>query len=495
MRSRLASHWRDEGGAVLVVFALMLAIFSGIVALSYDFGRVAVTQSEMQSFADNVALAAAGELDGGADALTRAQAAAEQLIADSQTYGEGPGALGAEDFVLTFYAVRPDASGEIDATTTPEAAKYVSVRVADRAVTPIFGAVYAALSGNDAGRDRAGAHAVAGFTRYACNVTPLMICAPGADFDIGASVGRSLDLHLAADVGQLAPGALAPLDPVADLIGMDSLCAGLDGVGLDICMIAAEGDKPVCLADDGVTVRDSLLSVSLDASLNIPFDIFDGPATDLVNDALYPAASNVLSAFEPLLGQCLTGTNVSLSGAAGLPLDDCQAGGTCGLLGDGDWSAGRDAYVDVNYGGTDPYPTATTRFGYFQAELAAELAGETPDGPSGGSSGGLGGLLGGVGGIVDDVLDLVVGPQCTSAVSEDPARRVMVAAVVDCGANGVSAGSTGVPVLGFAEVFLMTPVGLDGTDGVAVEIVGQVGPDPSQNVTDAVLRDVVRLYD
>ena len=71
----------------------------------------------------------------------------------------------------------------------------------------------------------------------------------------------------------------------------------------------------------------------------------------------------------------------------------------------------------------------------------------------------------------------------------------MVAAVVDCGANGVSAGSAGVPVLGFAEVFLMTPVGLDGTDGVAVEIVGQVGPDPSQNVTDAVLRDVVRLYD
>lgn len=495
MRRAIVSHWRDEGGAVLVVFALMLAIFSGIIALSYDFGRVAATQSEMQSFADNVALAAAGELDGGADALTRAQAAAEQLISDSQTYGTGSTSLGADDFVLTFYAIRPDASGEIDPTTTPEAAKYVSVQIADRGVTPVFGAVYAALSGNGAGRDTTRAHAVAGFTRYACNVTPLMICAPTADFEIGASVGQSLDLHMAADVGQLAPGALAPLDPVAELIGLDSLCAGLTGIGLDICMIAAEGDKPVCLADDGVTVRDSLLSVSLDASLNIPFDIFDGAAAGLADDALYPAASNVLSAFEPLLGQCLTSSNVALSGAAGLPLDDCQTSGTCGVLGDGDWSAGRAAYVDVNYGGDDPYPDVTTRFGFYQAELATELAGGSTSGSSGGSSGGLGGLLGGVGGVVDDVLDLVVGPQCTSQVSQDPARRVMTAAVVDCSANGVSAGSSNVPVLGFAELFLMAPVGLDGTDGVSVEIVGQVGPDPAETLTDAVLRDVVRLYD
>ncbi|MAM62281.1 pilus assembly protein TadG-related protein [Maritimibacter sp. UBA3975] len=477
----------DESGAILVVFALMLAIFAGIMALSYDFGRVAATQSEMQSFADTVALAAAGELDGGPDAIERAERAATTLITDLQTYGDGGATLDADDITLAFYALRPDAQGAVAQTSTPQAARFVSVRLDDRGVAPVFGAVFAALGGDTAGRDTAGAHAVAGFTRYACNVTPLMICAPSASFDISANVGRSLDLHLAADAGQLAAGAIAPLDPVADLIGLDGVCAGLSGIGLDICMIAGEADKPVCLADDGVSVRDSLLSVSLDAALNIPFDIYDGPAGDLLGDALYPAASNVLSSFAPSAGSCLTSSNATLGASLGLPLDDCQSGGSCGVLGDGDWATGRDLYIEANYGGDDPHPEAETRFDLYVAELEAALEGDTGSG-----SGGLvGGLLGGVG----DVLDLDVGPTCTPETSEDPARRVISAAVVDCGANAVTAGSRDVPVLGYAELFLMAPVGLDGTDGLAVEIVGQIGPSPADNVTGAALRDVVRLYD
>ncbi|TNC59232.1 pilus assembly protein TadG-related protein, partial [Rubellimicrobium roseum] len=66
---------QDEEGTFIVFFALALAALLGMIALSFDLGRVASTQAELQSFADNVALAAAGELDGGSDAITRAQAA------------------------------------------------------------------------------------------------------------------------------------------------------------------------------------------------------------------------------------------------------------------------------------------------------------------------------------------------------------------------------------------------------------------------------------
>ena len=75
-RAHLDSFGRDDDGAILVFWAVGLAVFLGVVALSFDTGRIFSTQSELQSFADHVALAAAGELDGADDAITRAQAAA-----------------------------------------------------------------------------------------------------------------------------------------------------------------------------------------------------------------------------------------------------------------------------------------------------------------------------------------------------------------------------------------------------------------------------------
>ena len=91
--ARIRSWPKDDEGAILVFWAVALCAILGIVALSFDFGQKAATQSELQSFADQVALAAAGELDGKADAITRATAAAANLIADSQTFATGAHAL------------------------------------------------------------------------------------------------------------------------------------------------------------------------------------------------------------------------------------------------------------------------------------------------------------------------------------------------------------------------------------------------------------------
>ena len=70
-----------EDGSLLVFFLISVVTILGIVALSFDLGRRASTQTDMQSFADNVALAAAGELDGQPDAIARATYAANNAIA------------------------------------------------------------------------------------------------------------------------------------------------------------------------------------------------------------------------------------------------------------------------------------------------------------------------------------------------------------------------------------------------------------------------------
>jgi hypothetical protein len=88
----------------MTFWAMTLAVFIGLVALSVDFGRMAAAQSELQSYADNVALAAAGELNGLSDSITRATLAAQTFIIDTQTFGDGDVILSNEgDYQLAFF--------------------------------------------------------------------------------------------------------------------------------------------------------------------------------------------------------------------------------------------------------------------------------------------------------------------------------------------------------------------------------------------------------
>jgi len=142
---------RDERGAVLVLWGLFLAVGFGFLALAFDIGRIATTQTQLQSFADEVALAAAGELDGEADAITRATAAAEGLIGGLQTFATGNQALdGSSDLLpLTFLSDLPmDTSDTASTVTTdPTRARYVRVDISQRTVTTPFAHISAVLSG------------------------------------------------------------------------------------------------------------------------------------------------------------------------------------------------------------------------------------------------------------------------------------------------------------------------------------------------------------
>lgn len=63
---------KKESGAIAVTFALFLLMMLGFMGLAIDFGHLQVIRTELQTSMDACALAAAQELNGQPDALTRA---------------------------------------------------------------------------------------------------------------------------------------------------------------------------------------------------------------------------------------------------------------------------------------------------------------------------------------------------------------------------------------------------------------------------------------
>lgn len=61
-----------QSGAVIVTVSLVLLFLLGFMGIALDFGHLFVVKTELQTAMDGCALAAAQELDGGSDALTRA---------------------------------------------------------------------------------------------------------------------------------------------------------------------------------------------------------------------------------------------------------------------------------------------------------------------------------------------------------------------------------------------------------------------------------------
>jgi hypothetical protein len=64
-----------QGGAVILLTCFLLFFLLGFVAIAFDFGRLFIVKTELQTAMDACALAAAQELDGQASALARARSA------------------------------------------------------------------------------------------------------------------------------------------------------------------------------------------------------------------------------------------------------------------------------------------------------------------------------------------------------------------------------------------------------------------------------------
>ncbi len=503
---------RDTRGAMLVFWGVALAVMLGLVAMTFDIGRISLTQTELQSYTDAVALAAAGELDGSADAITRATAAAANLISDRQSFGTGDKTLsGAGDYTLTFYSALPSSDNTAPTATTTDAAEARFVQVTANAVDVqlTFGAAFLAISGNNvsAPDNTARATSTASMSRYACDVTPLMFCKP-AGWTADANIGQMINLRSGGNGAAWGPGDFGFLDPSRFLVDTSGPCAGLNGVNLDACLLGAVGSITQCYAYDGVDLEPGQKNGIENAIFNVRFDVYNTIMNGEKNNADYAPAPNVIKGIIPATGgnggggngnggggngnggggnQCI-GNNEALSpDTVGMPRDDCFNTSTCGgRFGDGDWSTGYANYIATNYGGVDPFgidPATNTRYELYQAEINNPQGGPVP-----GS---------GLDGILPNGLAETGRPQCSSATPAGPERRVIVAAAIDCAANAINGAATGVPVAEFVEVFLTEPVGDDGNSPPTIDIWGEVIGKVAEGTgagSTGIFRDVVQLY-
>lgn len=477
----------DDQGAIIVFWAVTLVAILGIVALSFDFGKKAATQSELQSFADQVALAAAGELDGNSDAITRATNAAANLIVDQQTFAVGARALsGSNDYTLTFYRSLPSSDTAVvdpGVTTIPAQARYARARAVPRTVPFSLTGAFDVLRGGTTANPAIGAVAVAGFTQYACDITPLMFCIPSTGFRAKDNVGKMVLLRAGGKGAAWGPGDFGFLDPAGLEVDPNGNCAGLNGANLTACLIGGTGALTQCYSQRGVNTEPGQKVGLENSAFNVRFDIYGTLMNSKKNNPIFAPAPNVIKGMVPKgNGSACLGNNSDVSpNTVGLPRDGCFATGTCAngnRFGNGNWTAGRTNYVSTNYGAAvaDPHASATTRYEYYKAEIQSAGGGASTTRilPANRAESGR--------------------PQCSSQQSSDPDRRVVVAAAIDCAANPVRGNTTNIPVTEFVKMFMTEPVGATNTFDMYVEIIGSAQSGGNTGSTVGSFHDVVQLY-
>jgi hypothetical protein len=200
MKRHPISVWSDKSAAVAPTVALSLFALIAAGGIAFDYARMAGLDTELQSAADQAALAAASQLDGEPGACAQAVAAARDLLSNQTLMANDKGGLAvkiANSNVCTSDTVitdDPNASirffqdkKAVTPATTSANARFVEVAVdtrrANYALTPIAAAF---TSGDIRARARAG------LGTAICKVPPLMVCPPPGVTDWNALKGHGI---------------------------------------------------------------------------------------------------------------------------------------------------------------------------------------------------------------------------------------------------------------------------------------------------------------
>ncbi|MEO0999404.1 MAG: pilus assembly protein TadG-related protein, partial [Pseudomonadota bacterium] len=215
MRSRFDRFMRDTRAAVTIMVVLFSAALLTAAGLVIDFGRAFSAHSQMQNYIDKVALAAAQQLNGQDDAITRAIAAANAQAQGSNLI-KGGGGFSIDQIV--FMTGDPvDANGFFDTTTIaalkttdPSLATHVIVTADPEAVR------MALLSLNVGGNERSNpdeiplaAFAVATAKRTICGgLSTIVMCNPfeddeGVSFESAMAENAGYHMELVVDLDEV----------------------------------------------------------------------------------------------------------------------------------------------------------------------------------------------------------------------------------------------------------------------------------------------------
>lgn len=401
LRKQFQEYSGREDGSLLVFFAVCSVAILLIVALSFDMGRRASTQTDMQSFADNVALAAAGELDGAADAITRARSAAQNVvIAANERLKAGTGAGNTTITFnpvtdLVFYSSLPNSDRPTNystsalaaskytlptstITTDPAEAVYVGVRLNTVDVNWMFARIIESAPGLPS--SAIGAIAVAGISGWTCKTAPLMFCLPR---DASGQV-EDLDPGIAVQlqtVGQGAawnPGEFGYLDVSSIPNSVSGTCAGVTPESRFQACILAKG-LSACYNNRGVDIQTGQRGGQEPSGFNLPFGIFGQAMNQLSGNPDYATGPHTIAGQILNSGNCRAGGNGNNnSGAAAtmaFPPDTCHPNCTSttghARFGDGNWD--RELYADTNYTFTKPDGTVVDGSDFFDFPSSLSL--------------------------------------------------------------------------------------------------------------------------
>lgn len=525
---------QDDEGGILVFAGLSLAVMLGMAAMVFDMGRMATTQTELQTFADNVALAAAGELDGETDSITRANLAAANLTSGKQTFGQGNNVLaGAVDYSLCYADTLPEDDlapitclSDVTDEDQQRLAAYVEVTATPRDVDLPFARVFAVLTGSGAVDNTVSAVAVAGFVSYACDITPLMFCVPGDDWTAAGNVGQSIYLRSGGSGAAWGPGDFGFLD-VSEAKDPDGTCKNLNGAQLTACMIAALGNITACFQQNGVDTEPGQ-KVGIENSIfNTRFDMFNSMMSKYKTDPNYAPGPHVAKGFVASNGNgTCVGQATEVADTMAFPPDSNFPDGR---FGNKVWDI--DGYIETNHGpttvtdaqgNTSQVPESymyqalidyryskpdVSRHDIYKREIS--LA-EKSDSNGKISYNPIFAYVDGDGNYVNTRAENGIA-QCSNpnnVVPLDPTseittdRRTFTAAAINCdpvkGGTAINGAEKDVPVQEFVKIFLTEPVG-ESTDTPPnfefyVEVVGTAEGLGEASLQNGLINHVVQLY-
>ena len=515
----LARLKSDRRGATAPTVALSLVGLIAAGGLAFDYAHMATLDTELQSAADQAALAAASQLDGEDGACARAVEAARTLLANQTLQandGRGLAVTIANSGVCTSDTViTDDANASIrffldKAATTPattmKEARFVEVSVVTRkalyALTPIVGVFESG---------EIGARARAGMGTALCKVPPLMICPPNGTIDWSTMRGKGVRA-VSQSGNNWAPGNfgyIGPQDANSTQIGLAFQnpvfqCQEIEGAE----PVSTGSPTPAIIA---INTRFDIYDVSSGAgqvlapctgsacppALNVTKDVINVAAPSgnnsckthssgwrLPTNRFWPRAKN---AADTAMTQIQDTATFATIDAMGLPRDNCHytsynstCPGTNPRFGDGNWARGD--YFNKYHAGNIPLNAGTmTRYETYLWEIAQSRI------PNVVASGSGANALRQNGTVV-----------CNATIPDSTRDRRVLQVAVGSNCGALHGASVPVQVSEWVEMFLVEP-GLaspgrgngDGGNEIYLEVIGPV--DPGGQNAQVIRRDVPYL--
>jgi hypothetical protein len=493
---------RDEDGMALVLVSIMLPVLIGFALLAIDMSRANNLHYDLQRGADAFALAAAAELDGSSDAWTRAERALETLVDNQTRFSTGgtvtlasagsptvdPNAAACRsrgDISWCFLKSLPADDGTAIASSNRAAnageTRFIQVTVSPENFSAIFPASF--LGGTNG--FTVGATAVAGFRRSICEAVPMFMCNP---FENIAVPGNSKTMAQAFAEGLTYSREFRILK-IDSTPGPGNF--GLLQTDVPLREAFAKGTTGTCYQRESVETKTGVTLGHVNSGLNVRFDIYSGSMKSHDAETAYRPATNVRKGASNSSNCNKFDEEADTSKAMGFPAGNNYSGG----MTDSTWN--RAGYWTLNHGGAMPsipsssHPTSTSqlpsRYDVYKYEISHNLVGDKAGGKNNGETG---------------------IPACykgaSGTLTNDPDRRLVTIAVVNCLANGAVNGHTTIRPDAYASVFLTNPIGKvdkskDDDDTTAnekpirFEIVDIEGP-LGNGTLDNFLRDEAQLY-